>query len=218
MAELDRSTSESSKCQRVLRRQCCRRWPDGWRGRERVLGRGTRGTSIPVARRVLVDAACFSTAALLRISHGQSKSWQPMASRYARRSLLLGRSDNERTTTVAVVGRPNVGKSTLVNRIIGRREAIVEERPGVTRDRKELAAEWAGRPFVVIDTGGWMRTGSESTALDDKVSSQAELAITEADVGSVGCRCPSGSDLRRCAGGRPAASARRTHVRCGQQV
>jgi GTP-binding protein len=56
---------------------------------------------------------------------------------------------------VAVVGRPNVGKSTLVNRVLGRRETIVEERPGVTRDRKSLEAEWVGRDFTLVDTGGW---------------------------------------------------------------
>ncbi|HVM41610.1 MAG TPA: ribosome biogenesis GTPase Der [Acidimicrobiia bacterium] len=81
---------------------------------------------------------------------------------------------------VAIVGRPNVGKSTLVNRIIGRREAIVEERPGVTRDRKEVEAEWYGQRFRVADTGGWM-VGEEGT-LTRKVSAQAELAIKEADV------------------------------------
>ena len=79
---------------------------------------------------------------------------------------------------VAVVGRPNVGKSTLVNRIVGRREAIVEERPGVTRDRKMLDAEWAGREFTIVDTGGWMPGG---TALDKQVSGQSERAIREAD-------------------------------------
>jgi GTPase len=80
---------------------------------------------------------------------------------------------------VAVVGRPNVGKSTLVNRIVGRREAIVEERPGVTRDRKVLDAEWAGQEFRIVDTGGWLSTGD---ALVRSVSAQAERAISEAAV------------------------------------
>ena len=80
---------------------------------------------------------------------------------------------------VAIVGRPNVGKSTLLNRIVGRREAIVEEKPGVTRDRKVVEAEWNGRRFLVIDTGGWMARGS---SLDDKVSRQSERAWEDADV------------------------------------
>ncbi|MED6327567.1 MAG: ribosome biogenesis GTPase Der [Actinomycetota bacterium] len=79
---------------------------------------------------------------------------------------------------VAIVGRPNVGKSTLLNRIIGRREAIVEERPGVTRDRKEVDASWRGREFTLVDTGGWIADGD---ALDDKVSRQSEQAIATAD-------------------------------------
>jgi GTP-binding protein len=80
---------------------------------------------------------------------------------------------------VAVVGRPNVGKSTLVNRIVGKRVAIVEEKPGVTRDRKEVDAEWQGVPFRLVDTGGWMPGGSE---LDAKVSRQSEMAIRDAHV------------------------------------
>ncbi|MFT7475226.1 MAG: GTP-binding protein [Verrucomicrobiales bacterium] len=83
--------------------------------------------------------------------------------------------------TVAIVGRPNVGKSTLVNRIIGRREAIVEERPGVTRDRKEVVAEWLGREFTLVDTGGWM-SEQDGDELDAKVSRQSERALAEADV------------------------------------
>jgi GTP-binding protein len=79
---------------------------------------------------------------------------------------------------VAIVGRPNVGKSTLLNRIVGRREAIVQELPGVTRDRKEVAAEWGGRPFTLVDTGGWLAGGD---ALDDKVSLQSEKAMVDAD-------------------------------------
>ena len=80
---------------------------------------------------------------------------------------------------VAIVGRPNVGKSTLLNRIVGRREAIVEERPGVTRDRKAVEAEWCGRSFLVVDTGGWTSSGEP---LDVSVSRQAKRAWTEADV------------------------------------
>ena len=83
------------------------------------------------------------------------------------------------SSVVAIVGRPNVGKSTLMNRIIGRREAIVEERPGVTRDRKEVEASWLGRSFTLIDTGGWITGGD---ALDDKVSRQSEQAMSKADV------------------------------------
>ena len=80
---------------------------------------------------------------------------------------------------VVVAGRPNVGKSTLVNRIVGRRAAVVEERPGVTRDRKELEAEWCGRRFTLVDTGGWLSTDDP---LDAQVSAQSERAIAEADV------------------------------------
>ena len=75
--------------------------------------------------------------------------------------------------TVVVVGRPNVGKSTLFNRIVGGQVAIVEDRPGVTRDRKEVEAEWLGVPFMLVDTGGWLPGGNE---LDEKVSRQVEAA------------------------------------------
>jgi GTPase len=86
---------------------------------------------------------------------------------------------------VAIVGRPNVGKSTLVNRIVGRRATIVQEKPGVTRDRKELDAIWNGRQFIVVDTGGWLpakAAGDDSAFLVRQVSEQAERAIAAADV------------------------------------
>ncbi|MFE9425823.1 ribosome biogenesis GTPase Der [Kitasatospora sp. NPDC006697] len=79
---------------------------------------------------------------------------------------------------LAVVGRPNVGKSTLVNRIIGRREAVVEDRPGVTRDRVQYEATWNGRRFKVLDTGGWE---IDVLGIDAMVAAQAELGIETAD-------------------------------------
>jgi GTP-binding protein len=80
---------------------------------------------------------------------------------------------------VAVIGRPNVGKSTLVNRILGRREAVVEDVPGVTRDRVAYDAEWSGRHFTLVDTGGW---AMDATGLHLRVAEQAEIAVVLADV------------------------------------
>lgn len=79
---------------------------------------------------------------------------------------------------LAVVGRPNVGKSTLVNRILGRREAVVEDVPGVTRDRVSYDAEWNGRAFTVVDTGGW---DPDARGLAERIAAQAEIAVTLAD-------------------------------------
>jgi GTP-binding protein len=79
---------------------------------------------------------------------------------------------------VAVVGRPNVGKSTLVNRILGRREAVVQDVPGVTRDRVSYDADWNGKQFVLVDTGGW---APDAKGMAAQVTEQAELAIAAAD-------------------------------------
>jgi len=79
---------------------------------------------------------------------------------------------------LAVVGRPNVGKSTLVNRMIGRREAVVEDVPGVTRDRVTYEAEWNGKRFILIDTGGWDR---KTRGMGTLIAAQAERAMNEAD-------------------------------------
>lgn len=79
---------------------------------------------------------------------------------------------------LAVIGRPNVGKSTLVNRIIGRREAVVEDVPGVTRDRVAYEATWNGREFTVVDTGGW---DPDARGMAELIAAQAELAIAAAD-------------------------------------
>lgn len=80
---------------------------------------------------------------------------------------------------VAIIGRPNVGKSTLINRIVGQQVAIVESRPGVTRDRKSLIANWQGYDFEIIDTGGWLAAGG---SLESKISEQAESAAQQADL------------------------------------
>ncbi|ANG85473.1 ribosome biogenesis GTPase Der [Microbacterium aurantiacum] len=80
---------------------------------------------------------------------------------------------------VAIVGRPNVGKSALVNRILGRREAVVEDTPGVTRDRVTYKAEWMDRRFTLVDTGGWE---PDARGIDRSVAAQAEVAIDLSDV------------------------------------
>ena len=90
----------------------------------------------------------------------------------------LERAAETAVPVVAVVGRPNVGKSTLVNRILGRRAAVVEDVPGVTRDRVAYDAEWAGRRFVVVDTGGWE---PDVTGMAARVAEQAAYAMETAD-------------------------------------
>ncbi|MFL6109273.1 MAG: ribosome biogenesis GTPase Der [Marmoricola sp.] len=90
----------------------------------------------------------------------------------------MSQEQEVRTPILAVVGRPNVGKSTLVNRIIGRREAVVEDKPGVTRDRVSYDANWNGRAFTVVDTGGW---DPDAEGLAERISAQAEVAVSLAD-------------------------------------
>lgn len=92
--------------------------------------------------------------------------------------LLRSGGDGAGLPVLAVVGRPNVGKSTLVNRMIGRREAVVEDVPGVTRDRVTYEAEWNGKRFMLIDTGGWDRKVKGMAA---QIAAQAERAIGDAD-------------------------------------
>ncbi|HET9014693.1 MAG TPA: ribosome biogenesis GTPase Der [Thermomicrobiaceae bacterium] len=89
-----------------------------------------------------------------------------------------GAPDGGPLPVLAIVGRPNVGKSTLVNRILGRREAVVQDTPGVTRDRVSYEANWSGRRFMVMDTGGWE---VDVDGLDKRVAEQAEIAVELAD-------------------------------------
>lgn len=102
-------------------------------------------------------------------------TWRPMSNRIE----IL----HERFPVIAIVGRPNVGKSALFNRIVGRRKAVVLEVPGLTRDRNFETAEWGGRQFVVVDTGGYEVEGVETGAgpLKTEMREQAMLAIEEAD-------------------------------------
>lgn len=90
----------------------------------------------------------------------------------------MGEDTSSTRPVLAVVGRPNVGKSTLVNRMLGRREAVVQDVPGVTRDRVSYDATWNGREFVVVDTGGW---AVDAEGLSARIAEQAELAIAAAD-------------------------------------
>jgi GTPase len=91
---------------------------------------------------------------------------------------IAAAEESQLLPVVAVVGRPNVGKSTLVNRMIGRREAVVQDLPGVTRDRVSYDATWNGRQFVLVDTGGW---APDAKGMAARVTEQVELAVATAD-------------------------------------
>jgi len=95
-------------------------------------------------------------------------------------SARSGPATSGAAATVAIIGRPNVGKSTLFNRIVGGRAAIVDERPGSTRDRHFGKAEWNGRAFWLVDTGGLLPTSG--VPMDAAIRSQVELAVAAADV------------------------------------
>src|SRR5580704_13100725 len=94
-------------------------------------------------------------------------------------ALLYAPTTEVELPRVVIAGRPNVGKSTLLNRVVGRRVAIVEERPGVTRDRFEMESDWRGRRFLLVDTGGITDRGDQ---LDRKVTAQTLRAFDDADL------------------------------------
>ncbi|MDR2986804.1 MAG: ribosome biogenesis GTPase Der, partial [Nocardiopsaceae bacterium] len=93
----------------------------------------------------------------------------------------FGAAEAVNPPVLAVVGRPNVGKSTLVNRILGSRQAVVEDTPGVTRDRVAYDAIWRGRAFTIVDTGGWEPATEGSPVLAARVAAQARVAVDAAD-------------------------------------
>ena len=130
--------------------------------------RDTLDSSRKISPLRMADDALEIDSTLLDLPEVVDVIWQ-----WAKERALLG------LPKVAIIGRPNVGKSTLVNRIIGRREAIVEDTPGVTRDRVKYEAEWNGRTFVLIDTGGWE---VKPEGISEKITAGAEMAIAEADV------------------------------------
>ncbi|MGN6791292.1 MAG: ribosome biogenesis GTPase Der [Streptosporangiaceae bacterium] len=93
----------------------------------------------------------------------------------------IGQADSAAAPVLAIVGRPNVGKSTLVNRILGSRQAVVEDTPGVTRDRVAYDAIWRGRAFTIVDTGGWEPASEGAPVLAARVAAQARVAVDAAD-------------------------------------
>src|SRR5262245_59422949 len=116
------------------------------------------GSARKVARRVAERSEVAPMSERQRANHGLSAEGASSGGRAERgrpMSDLVEAELDGPLPVVAVVGRPNVGKSTLVNRILGRRQAVVEDVPGVTRDRVAYDAQWAGRRFTIVDTGGW---------------------------------------------------------------
>ena len=125
------------------------------------------------------DGDAMEVAAALRVGLEDFELSEEDRALLEREGDELDADDEEATRpVVAIVGRPNVGKSTLVNRILGRREAVVEDVPGVTRDRVAYDAEWSGRNFTIVDTGGWE---IDATGIHLRVAEQAEVAVDLAD-------------------------------------
>ena len=131
-----------------------------------------------------------------------------------RRSARTASSTSPALPVVAIVGRPNVGKSALVNRILGRREAVVEDTPGVTRDRVTYKAEWMDRRFSLVDTGGWE---PDARGIDASVAAQAEIAIDLCDVVLFVVDAMVGCDLDRRARREAAAQERQARLPRRQQ-
>ena len=136
-------------------------------------------TDIAAETREGDDGDAMEVAAALRVGLEDFELSEEDRALLEREGDELDADDEEATRpVVAIVGRPNVGKSTLVNRILGRREAVVEDVPGVTRDRVAYDAEWSGRNFTIVDTGGWE---IDATGIHLRVAEQAEVAVDLAD-------------------------------------
>ena len=124
------------------------------------------------------------------------------------------------TPVIAIIGRPNVGKSTFFNRVLGERRAVVDNRPGITRDRHTAPAEWSGRRFMLVDTGGFLPAASQGR--DALVRRQAETTHTgvHMKVGgerlsqAAGVPCP-GLDLAEGIEGRPQAVGEKIRLQAG---
>jgi GTP-binding protein len=131
-------------------------------------GRDLIDTTRKVSPLSMANDAVLIDSTLLNLDETVDRVWELLRERN-----LLG------LPIVGILGRPNVGKSTLINRFIGRREAIVEDTPGVTRDRVQYECEWGGRRFIVMDTGGWE---SKPDGISVQVSAGAEIAMEQSDV------------------------------------
>ena len=176
----------------------------------------------PDGHRYLLPDVCLSDGPLPRRHHAGRPAPPGRGRRHRRHRAAAGprpwsRDADERPRRRRR-RRPNVGKSTFVNRAVGKRVAIVEDHPGVTRDRKVIEAEWLGRPFLLVDTGGWLPGGSD---LDQKVSRQVEQAVRGADLivflvdASVGITEEDDAGGHLAAARRQAGAAR--HQQGGQQ-
>jgi GTPase len=136
--------------------------------RESLDGRDLIDTTRKVSPLQMAADAVLIDSTLLNLEETVERVWELLRERN-----LLG------LPIVGILGRPNVGKSTLINRFIGKREAIVEDTPGVTRDRVQYECEWGGRRFIVMDTGGWE---SKPDGISVAVSAGAEIAMEQSDV------------------------------------